>query len=146
MNSLWHDLGGVIDQLNPLSRQNQIVYLVWLAAYVFTAGAVWRCGRRWLRLVFLLLLQILSVGLFVSQVNILILIIYLWRESLVVGCASILFSVWTFRTRRRREPAPQWDSGERQPVPAGGGEGPVTAAILAAEKDIAMQDGPALER
>lgn len=101
MEALMHDLGGVVDQLNPLSRQNQIVYLTWLGAYVFVTGAVWRSGRRWARLGFLILLQFLSAGFFVSQANVLILAIYLWRESLAVGIGAIALALWVFRTRRR---------------------------------------------
>jgi hypothetical protein len=136
MQALMHDLGGVIDQLNPLSRQNQIVYLAWLAAYVFTAGAVWRCGRRWLRLVFLILLQFLSVGLFVSQANILILAIYLWRESLVVGLVAIVSSIWTFRTRRRK--MPRTECGRVGRPEAARADGPVTAVVLASAQDFAV--------
>lgn len=146
MHQLIGDLGGVVDQLNPLSRQNQIVYLVWLATYVFTAGAVWRCGRRWLRLVYLMLLQVLSVGLFVSQANILILAIYLWRESLAVGAVSMLLAIWTFRTRRRRKSEREEGAGEELPALGSGADGPVTAVILAAEKDLADGAGPVVER
>lgn len=140
MHQLMSDLGGVIDQLNPLSRQNQIVYLVWLAAYVFTAGAVWRCGRRWLRLVYLLVLQVLSVGLFVSQANILILAIYLWQESLVVAVAAMLTALWAFRTRRKRKrtAAARQERGHPRTVPATVNDGPVTAVILAAEQDVTL--------
>ncbi len=141
MQQLIGDLGGVLDQLNPLSRQNQIVYLVWLAAYVFTAGAVWRCGRRWLRLVYLLALQVLSVGLFVSQANILILAIYLWQESLAVAVAAMLAALWAFRTRRKRKKtaAPRLERGHRSAAPATAKDGPVTAVILAAEQDVTLQ-------
>lgn len=134
MDALMHDLGGVIDQLNPLSRQNQIVYLVWLSGYVFTAGAVWRCGRRWARLVYLLLLQILSVGLFVSQANILILAIYLWRESLAVAAAAIVLAVWTFRVRRPRE------------IAAAGAGGGAASVERAAEAPVPAPSAAVIER
>ncbi len=145
MQALMHDLGGVIDQLNPLSRQNQIVYLVWLAAYVFTAAAVWRCGRRWLRLAFLILLQFLSVGLFVSQANILILAIYLWQESLVVGAAAMALSIWTFRTRKRRKTASAQGGAPRVPDPVRT-DGPVTATVLASAQEFAVSADPAVPR
>jgi hypothetical protein len=117
MEALMHDLGGVVDQLNPLSRQNQIVYLAWLGAYVFVTGAVWRCGRPWARLGFLILLQFLSAGFFVSQANILILAIYLWRESLGVGIGAIALAIWAFRTRRRRPAVVTAGSGASGPEP-----------------------------
>lgn len=118
MEALMHDLGGAVDQLNPLSRQNQIVYLAWLGAYVFVTGAVWRSGRRWARLGFLILLQFLSAGFFVSQANILILAIYLWRESLAVGIGAIALAVWAFRTRRRRPAAVTVGGGTSGPESA----------------------------
>jgi hypothetical protein len=144
MQALMHDLGGVIDQLNPLSRQNQIVYLVWLSAYVFTAAAVWRCGRRWLRLAFLIQLQFLSVGLFVSQANILILAIYLWQESLVVGAGAIALSIWTFRTRKLRKTAPAQGGAPGVPDPVRT-DGPVTT-VLASAQEFAVGADPVLPR
>lgn len=100
MEGLFSGFGGFIDQLNPASRNNQIVFLVWLVVTVFTGTALWRCGNRWIRLVCLLINQVFSMGILLSWAQIVVPAYILWREALVVMVLTILLACFLFRKRR----------------------------------------------
>ena len=104
MDSLISDVRGLVDQLNPLSRQNQILYFFWLFGYFFLMAGIWRCDRRAVRFSFLLIHQLFSVGVFISQVNIVVLAIYLWVESLFIIAAATGLAILLFRRRVPKQP------------------------------------------
>lgn len=100
MDSIFSGFGGFIDQINPASRNNQILFLVWLIITVFTGTALWRCGNRWIRLVCLLINQIFSMGILLSWAQIIVPAYILWREALVVMVLTVAITWFLFRKRR----------------------------------------------
>lgn len=120
MDNLFSGFGGFIDQLNPASRNNQILFMIWLVTTVFTGTALWRCGNRWIRLVCLLINQAFSMGILLSWAQIVVPAYLLWKEALVVMVLTVAVTWFLFRQRRstgvseRRGPEEQRTlSGER---------------------------------
>lgn len=105
------DVRGLVDQLNPLSRQNQILFFFWLFGYFFLMAGIWRCERRGIRFCFLVVHQLFSAGVFISQVNIVVLAIYLWIESLAIVLVASALAMLMFRRRRPRQPPEEADPG-----------------------------------
>jgi len=104
MESVFADVRGLVDQLNPLSRQNQILFFFWLFGYFYLMAGVWRCDRRGIRFSFLVIHQLFSAGVFISQVNILVLAIYLWIESLGIIVVATALAVFMFRRKKHKTP------------------------------------------
>lgn len=117
MESVVTDIRGLVDQLNPLSRQNQILYLFWLAGYFFLMAGIWRCDRRSVRFCFLIIHQLFSAGVFISQINIVVLAIVLWAQSLAVIVVAVVLAMVIFRRRKPTHP-PDPQQPAINPTPA----------------------------
>ena len=100
MSDLWNAVQGVFDQLNPMSTPNLIIFFTWLIIYLFTAMAIWRSERRWVRFVCFLTNQIFSMGFLISVKDVVVPALTLWVESLCVALATIVLSAWLFRSRK----------------------------------------------
>lgn len=100
MNDVVAALRGVADQLNPLSAPNLIIFFTWLVVYLFTAMAIWRSNRRWVRLVCFVFNQLFSVGFLISVKDVVVPAVALWVESLSVAVGTIILTGWLFRTRK----------------------------------------------
>lgn len=100
MNDALAALRGVADQLNPLSAPNLIIFFTWLVVYLFTAMAIWRSNRRWVRLVCFVFNQLFSVGFLISVKDVVVPAVALWVESLCVALGTIVLTAWLFRTRK----------------------------------------------
>jgi DMSO reductase anchor subunit len=59
-------MSSLIDDLNPLSRGNILLYWFWLMVYSATFVAAWRARRSMTRFLCFVLNQIMGVGLFMS--------------------------------------------------------------------------------
>ncbi|MEN8196546.1 MAG: hypothetical protein ABFS30_08520 [Pseudomonadota bacterium] len=130
MNDVLAALRGVADQLNPLSTPNLIIFFTWLVVYLFTAMAIWRSNRRWVRLFCFVINQLFSVGFLISVKDVVVPAVALWVESLIVAVGTIVLTGWLFRTRK--------------PVPARAGGG---AAVTQMELEhLPADDGPAEAR
>jgi hypothetical protein len=134
MDSFFSGFGGFIDQINPASRNNQVLFMVWLVVTVFTGTALWRCGNRWIRLVCLLINQLFSMGILLSWAQIVVPAYILWKEALVAMVLTVAVAWFLFRRRRpaaargplittRPVPVPQYPSPPSQvPEPRPGGK------------------------
>ncbi|WP_119458747.1 hypothetical protein [Rhodospirillaceae bacterium SYSU D60014] len=101
MTSLGIAATGVLDQLNPFSLGNLILYFAWLIIFTFTGIAVWRSGIPWLRLICFLVNQVVSVGVLLSWTLTGLLAYTYWWESVSVFAATAAGSLYLFRTRKR---------------------------------------------
>jgi len=106
MAQLLNEFRSIVDTVNPYSSGNVTLYFLWLVLYTFTAMALWRSQRRWIRLCCFLLNQIFAVGVVISWTIVLILAYEYWIPSLVVLAAVIALGWWIFRERR---PHYAWD-------------------------------------
>lgn len=108
MDSFFSGFGGFIDQINPASRNNQVLFLIWLVITVFTGTALWRCSNRWIRLVCLLINQMFSMGILLSWAQIVVPAYILWKEALVAMVLTVAVAWFLFRKRRPKgEPEPR---------------------------------------
>ncbi len=103
MEQLLNEFRSIVDTVNPYSSGNVTLYFVWLVSYTFTAMAIWRSQRRWVRLCCFLLNQIFAVGVVISWTIVLILAYEYWIHSLVVLAAVVALGWWTFREHRPRD-------------------------------------------
>ena len=92
---------GVLDQLNPFSLGNLILYFSWLVIFTYTGIAVWRCATPWLRLISYLVNQVVSVGILLSWTLTALLAYTYWWESVAVFACTAAGSLYLFRTRKR---------------------------------------------
>ncbi len=125
MDNFFSGFGGFIDQINPASRNNQILFMIWLVVTVFTGTALWRCGNRWIRLVCLLINQVFSMGILLSWAQIVVPAYILWKEALVTMVLTVAIGWFLFRKRKPKgEPEPRRGRGrkERRPDRQRGGE------------------------
>ena len=126
MDSFFSGFGGFIDQINPASRNNQILFMIWLVVTVFTGTALWRCGNRWIRLVCLLINQVFSMGILLSWAQIIVPAYILWKEALVTMVLTVAIGWFLFRKRKPKKGEPEPRSGrnrkDRRPDRPGGGE------------------------
>jgi len=93
MRDLLQNLSSLVDQLNPFSLGNRIIYFTWLALYSFTLVATWRSRHPWLRLVCLVTSQLFSIGVLISWSLAILLAYTYWLASalLVVAVAGSTF-------------------------------------------------------
>ncbi len=103
MQDLIDALRGIVDQFNPLSTQNLIIYFVWLFLYLITAMAIWRSSRRWIRLLAFVVNQVVSIGVLVSLINIIVPAVVLWKESIALAVVTIGLGWLVFRKRKAKE-------------------------------------------
>jgi hypothetical protein len=97
MQDLLQNIAGVLDQLNPFSLGNRIIYFTWLALYSFTLVAVWRSRHGWVRLVCLLANQLFSVGVLISWSLAILLAYTYWLASALLFLAVAGSTFYFFR-------------------------------------------------
>lgn len=121
MNEIISGLRGLVDQLNPLSKPNLILYFTWLFVYFFTATGIWRSNRRITRLCCFTVNQVFSIGLLISALQIAVPAIVLWRESLGAIVLTLIVAWFCFRKRKtpREEAVPAVEARQPALVPGG---------------------------
>jgi hypothetical protein len=97
MQDLLHNVSGALDQLNPFSLGNRIIYFGWLAIYSFTLVAVWRSRHAWVRLVCLAANQLFSVGVLISWSLAVLLAYTYWLASALLFVAVAGSTFYLFR-------------------------------------------------
>jgi len=90
----------LIAVLNPYSPGNIIVFFVWIVVYTYTAIAVWRSERAWVRFVCFVVNQVFSVGVFNTVVSTATLAVAYWQHALAAFAVTGAGSLYLFRRRR----------------------------------------------
>ena len=104
-------LDRVIDQLNPLSSGNLLLYFVTIFVYSYTSVAVWLARRASWRFLCFIVNQIFSFGVFVSWTVAVVITYTYWQYSLAMagfGVATALLLWLLLRDRRRRREMRGW--------------------------------------
>jgi len=98
-------IGDYFDSLlavvNPYSPGNIIVFFVWIVVYTYTAIAVWRSERAWVRFICFIVNQAFSIGVLNTVVSTAALAITYWQHALAVFAVTGASSLLLFRRRRR---------------------------------------------
>ena len=97
MQDLLRSLSGLVDQLNPFSLGNRIIYFTWLGLYSFTLVATWRCRHAWLRLICLAACQLFSVGVLISWSLAILLAYTYWLASALLVIVVAGSTIYLFR-------------------------------------------------
>ncbi len=98
-------LDRLIDQLNPLSSGNLLLYFVTVFVYSYTSVAVWLARRSSWRFLCFIINQIFSFGVFVSWTVAVVISITYWRYALAMAAFGVFTAVilWLLlRNRHRR--------------------------------------------
>lgn len=102
MDDLFDGFRSVVDTMNPYSASNVALYFAWLVLYSFTAMAIWRSQRRWVRLSCFLVNQVFAVGILITWTTVLALAYAYWIHSLAVLAVVVVAGLWLFRERSPR--------------------------------------------
>jgi len=98
-------IGDYFDSLlavvNPYSPGNIIVFFVWIVVYTYTAIAVWRSERAWVRFICFIVNQAFSIGVLNTVVSTAALAITYWQHALAVFAVTGASSLLLYRRRRR---------------------------------------------
>jgi hypothetical protein len=97
----------VVDQLNPLSDGNVVLYFITVFVYVYTFVAVWLARHAAWRLFCLVFNQIFSFGVFSSWATAMVITYTFWRYALAMAVFALLCALVPVMLRRRRE-RPVW--------------------------------------
>jgi hypothetical protein len=92
----YHD---IVEQLNPYSTANQVLYYTWLVLYTFTWVAVWRSSRAWFRFLCFLVSQAVSIGMIQATWITLAIAVAYWQQSLAIFVVTATISLFLFRRR-----------------------------------------------
>jgi hypothetical protein len=82
-------LSSLIDDFNPLSQGNILLYWFWLMIYSVTLVAAWRARRSMTRFLCFILNTIMQVGLFISWSMTKVLMTTFWLPTLLMSLAVI---------------------------------------------------------
>jgi hypothetical protein len=82
-------LSSLIDNLNPLSQGNILLYWFWLMIYSGTFVVAWRARRSMIRFLCFVLNQIMGVSLFISWSMTKVLMTTFWLPTLLMSLAVI---------------------------------------------------------
>ena len=91
----------LIAVLNPYSPGNIIVFFVWIVVYTYTAIAVWRSERAWVRFVCFVVNQVFSIGVINTVAATAALAVTYWHEALAAFAVTGAGSLYLFRRRGR---------------------------------------------
>lgn len=105
MDPFFSFMTGVFDKLNPYNEANLILYFSWLVLFAFTTVAIWRSRRGWFRLLCYLLNQVFGIGVILSYSLVVVIAYRYWHASLAALAATVVLSLWFFRTRRGADPS-----------------------------------------
>ena len=105
MHAAFQTVGDYYDSLlavlNPYSPGNIIVFFVWIVVYTYTAIAVWRSERAWVRFICFVVNQVFSIGVLNTVVSTATLVVSYWHQALVAFAVTGAGSLYLFRRRRR---------------------------------------------
>lgn len=97
----------LVDQLNPLSEGNLVLYFVTVFVYVYTFIAIWLARHAAWRLFCLVFNQIFSFGVFSSWATAMVISYAYWRYALGMAVFALLCALVPLLLRRRRD-KPVW--------------------------------------
>jgi hypothetical protein len=104
-------LDRIIDQFNPLSPGNLVLYFVTVFVYSYTAVAVWLARRASWRFLCFIVNQVFSFGVFVSWTVAVVISVTYWQYAFAMAGFGVTTAVllWgVLRQRRRRLEARGW--------------------------------------
>jgi|SRR6185369_11616838 len=95
-------LDRLIDQLNPLSSGNLVLYFVTVFVYSYTSVAVWLARRASWRFLCFLINQLFSFGVFVSWTVAVVISFTYWRYALGMAAFGVLTAIFLWAALRNR--------------------------------------------
>lgn len=97
----------LVDQLNPLSNANVVLYFITVFVYVYTLVAIWLARFAAWRLFCLVFNQLFSFGVFSSWATAVVITYQYWRYAIAMAVFALLCALVPIMIRRRRE-RPVW--------------------------------------
>jgi hypothetical protein len=97
----------LVDQLNPLSNGNVVLYFITVFVYVYTFIAIWLARYAAWRLFCLVFNQIFSFGVFSSWATAVVITYTYWRYAIGMAVFAVVCALVPLLLRRRRE-RPVW--------------------------------------
>jgi hypothetical protein len=95
-------LDRLIDQLNPLSSGNLLLYFVTVFVYSYTSIAVWLARRASWRFLCFIINQIFSFGVFVSWTVAVVISVTYWRYAIGMAAFGVLTAIFLWAALRNR--------------------------------------------